>query len=29
MSVRALTWLAAVAALVLAAINGGGPWPPM
>jgi hypothetical protein len=29
MSVRALALLAAVAAVVLAALNGNGPWPPM
>jgi hypothetical protein len=29
MPTRALVWLAAAAALVIAALNGNGPWPPM
>jgi hypothetical protein len=29
MSKRALVWLAAAAALAIAALNGNGPWPPM
>jgi hypothetical protein len=29
MSARSFALLAAVAAVVLAALNGNGPWPPM
>ena len=26
---RAIVWFAAAAAIVIAALNGNGPWPPM
>jgi hypothetical protein len=29
MTTRVLTLVAAVAALIVAALNGNGPWPPM